>query len=263
MMLRTARTTVYSVRHPSRSRNRTSPRKSGLPLKSIGALALLAGACLGGGRLFMWSAAAPHFNVSSLSVSELKYLNDDDLISELKPALNQNIIKLNLKNLEEKLEGLPYVEEARIYRSLPSELYVNVTERDLLAMLDTGDGLKVMDFDGRLVASPRPGEVFDLPIISGCASGDGGFIDAVNFLRSARTFCPRVYAQISQVVIEPESSELTIIAGESVSLIKIGRGLYRDKVLALWILFERSSLKLEETTMIDLRFPQKIYYSRG
>ncbi len=218
---------------------------------------------LGGSEFYRWACATPRFVVERISIAEMKYIDAGEIAAGLDSVINRNIIGLNLKRLEAALETMPYIDEVRIYRSFPSELRVSVKERDILAMLNTDRGLTTVDFNGEIVAPPRPGDVFDFPLLSECAPGSEGFRCGIEFLRAARTYCPRVYAQISEVIYNMDKSEITALVGEKALPVIIGRGAYWEKILALWALLEKSPVKLKEIAEADLRFPQRIYFKRG
>jgi hypothetical protein len=154
------------------------------------------------------------------------------------------------------------VYKARIYRSLPSELKVEISERELLALYNSSGRLIVVDIEGKLVALPRAGEIYDLPLISNCAQGEQDYFSAVNFLRAAKILSPPVFASIMEVGFSEPNDCLTALVGNNAKMVKIGNGSYAEKVMKLWILINRTEVPVDSICYADLRFPQKIYFSK-
>jgi len=214
-------------------------------------------------KFTIWVMSTKYFNVREVTVSGLRYVKENEVKAEVADAVGVNTFKLKISVYEERLEGLPWVKEARIYRELPSRLQVDISERELLALLNTRGGLTVVDSEGNLVAPPRVGEIYDLPLISGCVDGEGQFLEAVNFLRAAKTLCPQVYSKISEVYFLGRNLNLYALVDESAKRVKIGRGFYRDKVFKLWLALFHSEIDFNSFAGFDIRFPGKIFYTQN
>lgn len=213
-------------------------------------------------KFILWAASTPYFSVREITVEGLKYLPQESVMAEVDSVRGLNIFKLNINELEEKLENFPWVKRARIYRSLPSTIAVKLTERSPLALLNSSGRLIVIDYDGNFLAPPLNGQVYDLPVISNCFQGGEIYLDAVNFLRAAKTLCPQIYAEISEVHYGEESNCIISFIGSGAVPVKIGSGYYRDKIIKLWVLMNDSDVSLDRLRYADLRFTNKIFYKR-
>lgn len=230
------------------------------PWSSLIALAVLSALVFVIAKFILWAANTPYFSVKEVTVEGLKYLPKESVLTEMDSVKGHNIFKLKLGELEKKLENFPWVKQARFYRSLPSTLALKLSERAPLALLNSKGRLIVIDYDGNLLAPPLSGEVYDLPIISNCSQGGDNYLEAVNFLRAAKTLCPQIYAEISEVHFSEESNCITGFIGEKAVPVKIGGGSYREKIIKLWVLMKDSDISFNELRYADIRFPKKIFY---
>ena len=91
------------------------------------------------------------FTVDTIDVQGNKYFTDEEISNMAHASTGQNIIyKLNKGNMLNYLEKNPYIEEARVYRKLPSTIVINVKERIQIAALTYGDQFLIIDNKGTL-----------------------------------------------------------------------------------------------------------------
>ena len=92
------------------------------------------------------------FTVDTIDVQGNKYFTDEEISNMAHASTGQNIIyKLNKGNMLNYLEKNPYIEEARVYRKLPSTIVINVKERMQIAALTYGDQFLIIDNKGTLL----------------------------------------------------------------------------------------------------------------
>ena len=92
------------------------------------------------------------FTVDTIDVQGNKYFTDEEISNMAHASTGQNIIyKLNKGNMLNYLEKNPYIEEARVYRKLPSTIVINVKERIQIAALTFGDQFLIIDNKGTLL----------------------------------------------------------------------------------------------------------------
>ena len=92
------------------------------------------------------------FTVDTIDVQGNKYFTDEEISNMAHASTGQNIIyKLNKGNMLIYLEKNPYIEEARVYRKLPSTIVINVKERIQIAALTYGDQFLIIDNKGTLL----------------------------------------------------------------------------------------------------------------
>ena len=92
------------------------------------------------------------FTVDTIDVQGNKYFTDEEMSNMAHSSAGHNIIcKLNKGNMLNYLEKNPYIEEARVYRKLPSTIVINVKERIQIAALTYGDQFLIIDNKGTLL----------------------------------------------------------------------------------------------------------------
>lgn len=92
------------------------------------------------------------FTVDTIDVQGNKYYTDEEITNLAHATTGRNLIyKLNKRQMLKYLEKNPYIEEARVYRRLPSTIVINVTERIQIAALTYGDQYLIIDGKGTLL----------------------------------------------------------------------------------------------------------------
>lgn len=92
------------------------------------------------------------FTVDTIDVQGNKYYTDEEIANMAHASTGRNIIyKLNKGSMLRYLEKNPYIDEARIYRKLPSTIVINVEERMQIAALTYGDKFLIIDNKGTLL----------------------------------------------------------------------------------------------------------------
>lgn len=218
-------------------------------------------AIYGAVHLGLWSLKTSYFNVSGVEISGLKYAVEDSVRSKLRETLGKNLLKIDLEQLEDSLETIPFVKQVRVFRSLPSILRVEITEKELLAIYNSGRELIAVGFDGGFAARPGLKDFYDLPIITGIPAQSREYHNAIDFLRAAKTLSPVIYYKISEITNFLNTT--TILLGEKALPVKIGTGNHHDKMLKLWALLNKPEIPTGQMLYADVRFPQKIYFKRG
>jgi len=229
--------------------------------KSWNSLLALLVCCVFGFLLWkvgLWSISSEYFNVKEIEMTGLKYVREPEVRSKIESALGRNIIRLDTNPYENQIEENSWIKKARVYKSLPGKINVVIEEKDLLALYHTGKELIVVDVEGNLVASPRLGEIYDLPLIRGIRDDD--FYPALNFLLTAKTCCPVVYAGISELVADKRGL-MTVLLSDKAKPVVIDKDNYKESVLKLWLLLNKPEMRFTDFSRFDIRFPGKIYFS--
>lgn len=206
----------------------------------------------------MWASDTPYFSVTQIQMKGLNYTDEGQVWKLLEQYKGVNIFKIRQSALEDSLEKFVYVEKARVYWSLPKKLNVVITERVLLALYNTGTGVKIIDINGNFVTVPGRRKIYDLPIMNNCPAKGEQFWDAVNFLRAAKTLCPPVFDSINEVYYD--QGILNTMTADNPIPIKIGKGDYAEKTAKLWALLNKPEASFQNMLYADLRFRERIFY---
>lgn len=80
------------------------------------------------------------FNIKTIVVTGNTQLSSATIISLSGLTSGSNILRANVKEAEQNISAHPLVETVRIYRELPSTIYVKITERTPMALLPVPEG---------------------------------------------------------------------------------------------------------------------------
>lgn len=105
--------------------------------------------------------------VADVAVSGRQRTSRDELLAALDVRRGDPIVGFDPRAARERLEALPWVRSARVERSLPDVVRVDLVERKPLALWQVDRRLQVIDQEGQVirVADKRPFR--DLPVIVG------------------------------------------------------------------------------------------------
>jgi cell division septal protein FtsQ len=242
----------------------TARRTSVLFALSLGTLA----ACIVLANIWKTRLVVQHVTVTGNRIVDT---NEILQLAQLEPGTR--MYDVDLMALQRNLLSHHFLKSATVERDLPSTLHIHVAERVPVAMIHRGDILYV-DQDGVLLPHAAPGELFDLPIITGMDPRlpltigtqitDPDLQEALSILSMARIITRDMYHQISEVHLRG-GGDLVLYAAEGGLPILFGRGAAARKFASLesfWaeVVRERGSQDLE---YIDLRFEDQVVVRWG
>ncbi|HZZ63860.1 MAG TPA: FtsQ-type POTRA domain-containing protein [Candidatus Baltobacteraceae bacterium] len=136
------------------------------PFWLLGALlAALAGAAI------YWAITWPGFEPRHVRISGNRVVPAQEILARAKISWHTNIWLQNTGALAERLTAIPFIGTVRIYRRLPADLLIDVTERRPYARVAYDNGTAVVDADLRVLqygAGEQP-----LPVLVPPHSTDG------------------------------------------------------------------------------------------
>ena len=132
---------------------------------------------LGAKRLFFEN---PDYRLSQIDVRTDGTLQRDQILKTAGLREGENIFKVNLAQVQERLQQLPQVDEVQVMRKLPGEIDIRLVERKPIAWITSekqiadpfaSDAAFLVDARGVLMKEKKllP-EYLGLPLITGCTS---------------------------------------------------------------------------------------------
>lgn len=85
------------------------------------------------------------FEIRKITVSGNKKLSYNDIVSLSGVIKGQNIFEVDRQQVKSKLEANPYIVVKSIKRKLPSELIIDISERQEAMMVEMADGYALLD----------------------------------------------------------------------------------------------------------------------
>ncbi len=164
-------------------RKRPIPRSPRLSLRSFG-IAFIATFCLGGPAWLwqsgwttnalhlVWQAVADGMAENGMRVEEVILqgrLNESpkDIKRVLGIQLGAPMLSIDLQNVRERLEALPWIRLASLERQYPSTIRINIVERQPTARWQLKNKLVLIDTDGNIITSQKLEKFSDLIVVVG------------------------------------------------------------------------------------------------
>ncbi|HEY2615017.1 MAG TPA: FtsQ-type POTRA domain-containing protein [Chthoniobacterales bacterium] len=146
-------------------------------LAAVVVVAIYAGVRLGAKRLFFEN---PDYQLSQIEVRTDGMLQRDQILEAAGLEEGENIFRVNLAEVHDRLQQLPQVDEVQVMRKLPAEIDIHVVERKPIAWITAekqisdpfaSDVAFLLDARGVLMKEKKllP-EYLGLPLITGCTS---------------------------------------------------------------------------------------------
>lgn len=114
-----------------------------------------------------YALTSPRFAVKELSLKGAVRLSPDDVRELSGIEVGANIFALDTREIEAKLLQNPWVSAARVVRRLPSELDVELSERQARAVALLGDRTYLVSKEGEPFKQLEAKDPVDLPVITG------------------------------------------------------------------------------------------------
>lgn len=174
---RLARQTRAGLRRPAQRRWVVRLKRAGIAVLGLGALGFAAETVWqapqtarlieqGRARLILGSAAAGL--VLGRVYSEGRALADEkSLLNALEPYYGRPILAVDLQQVKDRVESVPWVRSASIRRQLPDTLWVRLDEFRPVARWMDGNRQVVVSDAGEVVRGAKAGAHRDLPLLFG------------------------------------------------------------------------------------------------
>ena len=129
-------------------------------------IAVLAAVAAGAGY---WAATWPGFFPGHVAVSGNRAVPAEEIAARAGIRAHENIWLQNTRAAAARVEQIPYIAAARVHRSLPANVRIDVTERVPFAVLRYGPHAVVVDRDLRVLQTGEGAEALPAFAIAGDA----------------------------------------------------------------------------------------------
>ena len=203
--------------------------------------------------------ASDRLKVGRVEVRGSHFLSEGEVRELLGPAVGENILGLDIDALKARLRASPWVADARVGRTLPDTLKVEIRERVPLALAEC-ERLYLMDGDGGLIDiyGPRTA-AFDLPIVRGLQGLEGetrrGRAERAGRSSEISATCP---ARSRRCTSSPPATSRSCSSGTGEVLL-LADPPYRKRLTTFLALRKELQERAPATEYFDLRFRGRIY----
>ncbi len=138
----------------SRKRNRRRKAGAAARLRPFWFLIaiLVALTAFGGYWLATWPALDPH----AVDVSGNRVVSKDAILTAARIDVKRNLWLQNVRSIERRIVAIPYIDTARVHRTLPASVRIDVTERTPFAVVATASSRLVIDRQLRVLQQATP-----------------------------------------------------------------------------------------------------------
>jgi cell division protein FtsQ len=207
--------------------------------------------------------------VSRVAVEGASIFTEKDVRARAKVPSGALIDTVSLAEVRGRLASHPYVRDARVSRSYPDAITIELDERVPVASFTANGSIRYVDAEGVVLPYLESGVSHDLPGIVGVpelaatkfgqAVEGESFFEALSVLTTALETDTSVYLLISEVSMK-DADDITIYSTENGVPIRIGRGDTKRKLTmlrAFWDRFVREEGP-ENLEYLDLRFGDRV-----
>lgn len=129
----------------------------------------------------------PGFDIQNIKVQGNSIVKSEDIIKSSGITTNVNIFEVSLRQARKNIEKMGYIDEAKVKRSLPSTITINVVEAAGVAYIPVKKGNAIITADGRVLEIVKDKEKEQrLPVIKGLEGAQGKVGKTVSTENKAR-----------------------------------------------------------------------------
>lgn len=105
--------------------------------------------------------------VTEVLVDGRERTSREHISAKLGIRYGQPILEVDLYDVKQRMEQLPWVRTATVERQLPNRIYITIAERDPIARYDTKDGIALISSAGEVVKAPDTEKYSKLILLAG------------------------------------------------------------------------------------------------
>ncbi|MEO8227624.1 MAG: FtsQ-type POTRA domain-containing protein [Gemmatimonadota bacterium] len=143
------------------------------------------------------------FRVRRIEFSGLQYGAPGDMLARLRIPERLSVFD-DFDPVARRAAGLPGVRKASVSRRFPATLRIEISEAEPVAVTPRGDGLRLMDEQGRVLPFDPSRSAPDLPVAAAPDSAVGKLLGRV------QDFDPTLFAQVSTAWREQDDIVLEV-----------------------------------------------------
>ncbi len=175
-----------------------------------------------------------HFTVQSVTITGNNFVTMEELSPYLQRVKGNNIFKLDIADMANRLRNNPWIKDVSVRRELPSSIAINIVERTPAVYINSKNGLYLSDEEGILLGEKGVSS-FGLPVVYGISLEGTGTGEKTN--SEALFSAIRIKKELSSIPwIELPLTGIEVDGRSDITLhmrgyrIKLGHDRYKDKL---------------------------------
>jgi cell division septal protein FtsQ len=175
------------------------------------------------------------------------------------PARLGNLLALDIGRLKGWVESRPWVKEARLRKVFPSEVRIEIREREPAAVLKVGDDYLVVADDGVVLQRLATPEEAGLPLLLDAAAFGDGYRDKLGLAwECLKSLTPEERAAVESLDVSRTDQVSLLLKGQPTRII-LGRERFSEKLREYLSGREAWESQNGPLEYVDLRFDDRVY----
>lgn len=205
---------------------------------------------------FVETSSDAGFVLNDIELNGLVRTREKDVQAVLDIDSGMPLLAIDLKNLQTRIEALPWIKQAQINRVLPGTLTINVFEREPYALSQSNGQVNLIDGDGVRITNRGLAKYTDLILIVGDTS-----IADLRTLDRLKAAAPMLASRIQSAVrVNQRRWDLIFKNGIRIKLPSVAEQPYGLE--QAWARFgdlnQAHQLLEREISVIDMRLPDRL-----
>lgn len=200
------------------------------------------------------TTARAGFQLGEVLVNGRQYATVDKILSAVQVTVGESIFKRSVTDIQKSLEEISWIKSAVVQRRLPATLYIQITERQPIALWQHQKVHYLVDAEGVVISSSDLLPFAHLPIIVG---GDApvhapsilNLLSKFTFVKERVTAIIRVGGRRWNVQLDRNTE------------VKLPEQKPEEALARLNLLLEQKKIDTSEVKIVDLRLPDKMIVS--
>lgn len=218
---------------------------------------------------FHWSAYTEFNLLDNIEIRGPRIIQENEYYGSLSPLLGVSINEINIREVGMLLESHPFVQAARVSKTFPNTLHIEIAEREPIALLNMKP---ILYIDNEGVVLPDLGRIGDkiIPIMSGFNSARELYpighqtislkvLESVTVIDQIMKLYPSLYDNLSEITLN-SNDEFVLILADYPTKVILGKDRIWEKIQILNSFAQSLPVnrKLNYYTLLDLRFNRQV-----
>jgi cell division protein FtsQ len=199
----------------------------------------------------------PRFNLTKVTLSELKHVDDNDILSRIRLNTdgNTNIFAVDMDEVRARVEQIEWVHHATVQRVLPDTVVIRVVERDPKGVARIHGRMVEFD-DEAAILEPDDPVLPDFPVLVELDENNTD-VNRQKIAMYRKVVAELGGEEIKQIVVD-SNNEVSIIRDGDPLIVCLGSTDFKDRWDRYLKLKEMINANWKNAAHVDLRFRNKV-----
>lgn len=198
------------------------------------------------------------FTLKKVLIYGNRHLDNVEVVKLMGIHERQNLATLSLEEVYDNLHSSPWIRSVSMRKELPDTLVVRLQESRPVALLQSHNGMFIVDSEGLLLERVSEVPVYFLPVIvHGSADGSPEYREAVKLADVINSMSQARDVELVEIAGIDGGGGNLIVRLDGMD-IKVGQGKYREKLSRFFDLSGEIGRRNINVDYVDLRFANRV-----